>query len=373
MKTPVYIPILRLRQEEKKVLTSFDFGEDIYPYVEIFKEFERLPPKPKPGAKAKKAREPKRFPDVYLPTLRSINSDKVFVDLPVHLKLSTKMKKEVIEFLRGVIGNRQVRTDYLLSLSPLSDKIIPVISTYAQRTGEPNSIRIQEADLRSTFGILAFRTSELTFFNDISQIAAIAQKDDYLFVDLEDYNPMVREDLEMIEDMLDHLKTFDKCNVVLIRSAIQNTIKNFELDHGACLSIVDNSLMNVFENFAAGSFADYAGIKKDPVTDGGGISPGFIFYDAVENRFYGFKGSEARELEDFEYIIVPDVIGSDAASRMQSSRLDYLGAENKGWQIIENIERGRESGKSQAKFKRISMEHYLHCIKMKILSGYFLP
>jgi len=372
MKTPTYIPVLRLRQEEKKVLTTFDFGEDIYPYVEIFKEFERVPPKPRPGAKAKKPREPKHFHEIYIPTLKSIKSEKVFVDLPVHLKLSTKMKKEVIEFLRGVIGNRKTRTDYLLSLNSLSDKIIPVISTYSQRTGEPNSIRLQESDLRVAYSTVAFRTSELTFSNDMNQISAIAQPHDYLIVDLENYDLSKPEDIDVVQDMLDYLNTFNKCNVVLLRNPIHNTIKNFELNHGMCIDVIDNSLMNKYEGLAAHCFADYAGIKKDPIEGGGGISPGFIFYDAVENKFYGYKGSSKRELVDFENIIVPDVLKSDSAARMQGSRLDYLGAENKGWKMIENIWDEIESGKNQAKFKRISMEHYLHCIKTKILAGYFL-
>jgi len=371
MSIPVYIPVLRLRQEEKKVLTTFDFGSGIYPYVEIFKEFERLPPKPKAG-KVKMVRPTKRFHEIYTPTLKSIKSDKVFIDLPVHLKQSRKMKKEVLEFLRGVVATRKVRTDYLLSLSALNDKIIPVISTYAQLTGEPGSIRLQEADLRHVYNTIAFRTSELTFRNDIDQVEAVAKPQDFLIVDLENYSLSDPEDLDIIGFMLDYLKTFEKCNVVLLRNSIHNTIKNFELDHGHRISSADNSLMDRFSYLSAHSFADYAGIKKDPVEDGGGISPGFIYYDATANDFYGFKGSVARELEDFEAIIVPAVMSSAATTRMKKHSLDYLDSTNKGWDILENIFYGLESGKSQAKFKRISMEHYLHCIRTKIASGYFL-
>lgn len=370
MSIPTYIPVLRLRQEEKKVLTTFDFGKDIFPYVEIFKEFERLPPKPKPG-KTKTIRKPKHFHETYIQILKNVKSAKIFVDLPVHLKQSRKMKKEVLEFLRGVVGNRAVRTDYLLSLQPLSDKIIPVISTYAQLTGEPNSIKLQEADLRKVYPIVAFRASEITFRNDISQIIAQAQPQDFLIVDLENYNLADPDDLLTIQFMLDYLKTFDKCHVVLLRNSIFNTIKNFELDHGHKIEIVNNSLMNKFKKLGAHSFADYGGIKKDPIEGGGGISPGFIFYDAVDNGFYGYKGSEARKLADFETIIVPAVLRSDSAARMQGSGLDYLSPQNKGWQILENIWDEVESGKNQAKFKRISIEHYLHCIKTKIESGYF--
>ena len=61
-------------------------------------------------------------------------------------------------------------------------------------------------------------------------------------------------------------------------------------------------------------------------------------------------------------------------NRMKTHPLDFLGTENEGWRIIKNIELGPqigESGKSAAKFKRISMEHYLHCIRTKITNGDF--
>jgi hypothetical protein len=118
------------------------------------------------------------------------------------------------------------------------------------------------------------------------------------------------------------------------------------------------------------------------ITDGGVISPGFIYYDAVENEFYGYrfkygshkKGGIKPDLSEFETTIVPAVIASDSTKRMRDSLLDYLGRDNIGWKMIRNIERGGafgESGKSAAKFKRIGMEHYLHCLKMKILNGDF--
>lgn len=373
MNAPTYIPVFRLRQQEKKVLTTFDFGSEIYPYVEIFKHFEQQPRVPKPGSKTK-PRPPKQFHEIYLPILRQIKSDKVFVDFPVQLKVSNKMKKEVIEFLRGVIGKRDVRTSHLLSLKSINEKVIPVISTYSQRTGEPNSIKLQEADLRSSFNTLAFRTSGITFTNDMIQINAVLKSQDYLIVDIEERCLANADDMEAIEFMLDYLKTFKGCHVVLMNSPIDRKITNTGLDHGQKIERVDNSLMEKFKYFGADSFADHAGIKRDVVESGGGISPGFIYYDAVQNAFYGFKGLKRvePELDDFREIIVRDVLSSEATIRMQRSTLEYLCKENVGWKMLEDMWAETEPWKSQAKFKRIAMEHYLHCVKAKILSGYFL-
>lgn len=371
MNAPTYIPVFRLRQQEKKVLTTFDFGTYIYPYVEIFKYFEQQPRAPKAGSKTK-PKAAKQFHEIYLPILRQIKSNRVFVDLPVQLKVSNKMKKEVIEFLRGVVEKRDVRTSHLLSLRSVSDKIIPVISTYSQRTGEPNSIRLQETDLRPSFNTLAFRTSGITFTNDMVQINAVLQHHDYLIVDLEERCLADDDDIEAIEFMLDYIKTFSGCHVVLMNSPIDRRITNTGLDHGAKIERVDNSLMEKFEDYGANSFADQAGIKRDVVESGGGISPGFIYYDAVQNFFYGFKGLKKPNLDDFREIIVRDVLSSEATKRMKRSTLEYLCNENIGWKMLEDMWSGIEPWKSQAKFKRIAMEHYLHCVKTKILSGYFL-
>lgn len=113
---------------------------------------------------------------------------------------------------------------------------------------------------------------------------------------------------------------------------------------------------------------DYAGIKKDDLTSGGTISPGFLFYDAVDNQFTGFRGS-VKTLSEFEDTIVPAVINSEAVLRMQDSGLPYLDGNNWGWQTLLRIQYEGETGKSQAKFKRIAIEHYLHCMRTKIAGG----
>lgn len=75
--------------------------------------------------------------------------------------------------------------------------------------------------------------------------------------------------------------------------------------------------------------------------------------------------------ETFVTIIVPAIMNSIATSRMKAAKLDYLGEANMGWKIIENIHKAIEPGQSAAKFKRIGMEHYLHCLREKINDGAF--
>lgn len=365
-----YTPVLRLRQEEKKVLTEYNFGNQIYPLVEIIKEVDRKLPTQRKGKPLKNVKQ-KTFEECYLNILNNIKCSKIFVDLPVHMKDQKGVQTDVLEFLRKVVGNRQKRTDYILKLKPLAKKVIPVISTYSDRTGEPNTIISQEVDLRPHFEILAFRTFPKTFKSDIKQIEKVAREEDYLIVDLDEYEANPND--EDLNDILEKLKSFDQCHKLIIRAAMDDEITNKGLVNGSPVDGSDNRLLETFRKLYANSFGDYAGIKKDVVSDGGTISPGFIYYDATENEFYGFRGTDNQDLSDFETIIIPETIASEATARMQRSQRPFLSSDNKGWEIINRIANGLESGQSAAKFKRIAMLHYLHCISSKIAALDFEP
>ena len=362
-----YMPVLRLKEEEKKLLATFNFGNAIYPCVEIFKEYERQTEKSKN----------KSFSETYIPLISGINSRKVFVDLPVHLEPSNKMKDEVLDFVSKVLGIRANRTSYMLQLSALADKVIPVISTYSQRRGgmELNSIITQEADLREKFNSLAFRTFEKTISSDILQIKTVARPQDFLIVDLEE-NPAEPTDPYTIQTIMEAIADFDKCKIIILASAIPHDLSNTKLIHDQLLPRGDNRLLANYVQIGGQCFGDYAGIKKDEVIDGGSISPGFIFYDPVQNEYYGYRGAERKKgekgnLGDFESIIVPAVYNSEVADRMQASSLPYLTTQNLGWTILAKIHLENEPGKNQGKFKRISMEHYIHCMRVKIAAGQF--
>ncbi|MDB5229675.1 MAG: hypothetical protein JWN76_480 [Chitinophagaceae bacterium] len=361
MKTQMkYMPIFRVRQEEIKVLRRFDFGHRMFPCLEILKEHIRETDRGK-----------KSFEETHLELIASIKSLKVFVDLPVHYneRGGGKKKDAVINFVRGVVGNREKRTEYMIKLVPAADRIIPVISTYFNRTSERKTILLQESALRPYFKQLAFRTFPESFERDIAQIKAAAKRNDYLIVDLGTEPPDSEE--EAFSPTLDTLRDFTECEVVILRSAVNTEVRNVDLHDGKVVPSIDNSLINLYQEFYASAFGDYAGIKKDNVTTGGGqVSPGFIYYDATSNRFYGYKG-RIKHLDEFKNHIVPAVIASKPTLRMRRAALAYLDRSNMGWQLLQDILSGTENGRSMAKFKRISMEHYLACIQKRIDAGDF--
>ncbi len=354
----MYMPTFRLRTQEINVLTSFNFGDEMYPCLEIIREH----------LDKRDAEAEKPFEETYIPIVNSVRSKRLFLDLPAQIKEKPGMKPEVLTFFAKVVANMETRTQYMLKFKDQADKVIPVISTYYNRNNTPNTIIKQENDLRSAFNSLAFRTFELSIKSDLLQIRSVARPQDFLIVDLDDYaaDP---DDEYVIQPIMTLLVDFDTCPVILLRSSILSSIANSRLKHKEVVDEIDNNLMNNYKRINCQCFGDYVGIKKDGVNDARGRSPGFIFYDPVENNSYGFRGSDARQFADFETIIVPDVYNSASATRMQHSNLGYLHQDNFGWQMIIDILKGDRKGRSPSTYKRIAMEHYLHCLRIKIAAG----
>lgn len=361
-----YMPVLRFRREEQLVLQQFYFGKHIYPCLEVVNAT---------GETATKIddEQVKKIQQLQAAVIRKTYSERVFMDLPVHMNTTKDMMVSVITFLKSIAHKRAARTEYMLAFKELSKKVIPVISTFSQRTGELNSILLQEKDLRTSFETLAFRTFPKTFINDLAQVEQVARPNDFLIVDICDYTADPAD-----EDMItisDKLQKFNNCHITLVSSALDESLTNIGLDHGEPIYDADNRLLKTYKQLHAHSFGDFCGIKKARIPKGGGQrSPGFIMYNPLDNRFYGYRGSlndkgkSNENLDDFHTIIVPDVMKSDIVRNMQSSVLPYLTKDNRGWQMILEIS-AKHNGMNMAKYKRIAMEHYLHCMRTNINAG----
>ncbi|MGB8191382.1 MAG: hypothetical protein WCF67_05655 [Chitinophagaceae bacterium] len=351
-----YVPALRGRQQELIVLSDFDFGERIYPLLEIIKEKDRVN-NAKPSA------------EIWTDYIHKVSAPHVLVDLPVYIRDSPSMQDEVILFNRTMLSNLERRIDFFKSLASALPKIIPVVSTLALKTGEAGTISKQISALRQTFPIIAIRTFTNTLEIDLPELNQELTAADILIYDLDTtqpYSPLVRKQARDIAGIVNGYK-------VVLRSAINTEIQNTKLDHGDIVPDADNSLLEAFRiaPLKMNAFGDYGGIKKDELSSGGTISPGFIFYDPIDNLYYGYRGN-IKDLSEFELTIIPAVLGSPVFKSMQSHHPEYVDpTTNTGIRMLREIAAGTTPGKSQAKFKRISMEHYLHCMKVLIEKGTF--
>ena len=291
----------------------------------------------------------------------------MFLDLPVYLRISNSTNDEVVSFSKAIIEDINARIAFFEQFAELNDRVVPIISSLLLKTGEVE-IERQVQELRANFPTLAFRTFHNTFENDLEQIKNNIEDTDYFLYDLGTTsisNPLFRRHRRNISEIR-------SVNKVVLRSAINTDIQNVKLDHGNIISEADNILLEDYsQNDLFGAFGDYSGVKKDDLTSGGTISPGFIIYDPYENMYYGYKGAIKR-LSEFEDTIVPNVLASEMITRLRTDYQRYI-EDNEGIQILEDIHAGIENGKNQAKFKKVSILHYLHCMKTNINANEEIP
>ncbi|MBS1599504.1 MAG: hypothetical protein JST75_14860 [Bacteroidetes bacterium] len=348
------MPALRSRQQELLALKSFAFEERIFPLLEIIKEKDRV-------------NNTRAIRDIWMEYILSPNFANILVDLPTYIRDTGSMSDEVLRFNRTTLSNIERRVEFFSMFAAVADKMIPVVSTLLYKSRETDSITRQVAALRAIFPRIAIRTFTGTFETDLAEINANLTAQDILIYDMDTaqpLNPFVKKQKNIIAGILGPYK-------IALRSAINTEIQNVKLDHGEVIADADNSLLELFStSLQMNGFGDYAGIKKDDLSSGGTISPGFIFYDPVENLYYGYKG-EVKNLAEFEDTIVPAVLDSDVVQRLLADYPEFVNQENPGYQTLLAIRAGTDSGKSQAKFKRIAMEHYLHCMRVNTRHGVF--
>lgn len=346
------MPAFRSRQQELLVLKSFDFGDRITPLIEIIKEKDRID-------------NSRTVENIWQEIVTQIKSNQVFIDLPTYYKRNSAMAKEVTAFELKYLSNLKNRISFFEFFIPYREKVIPVVSSLLTKTGETDTIRKQAENLRKHFPCLAFRLFVNGLDDDINDVMGAMQDQDILIYDYgtpSTSNVLIKMQVQKIHAL--------NCYKVALCSAINKEVQNKGLTHGAVVPEADNILLETFKlpPLRMNAFGDYAGIKKDELSSGGTISPGFIMYNAADNLYYGFT-SDLKKLSEFKDTIVPAVLKSDIISQMNRKNPAFLSGENSGWVTINRIAFEDENGKSQAKFKRISMEHYLHCVKQMMKSG----
>lgn len=348
----LYMPAFRARQQEILVLKSFIFLDTMFPLIEIFKPKDR-------------SNNVKSSAEIYTELIRDTPATRVFVDLPSYIKNISGMPTDLVTFNNTVLSNWENKIDFYNTLMPQQAKIIPVASSLFPKNRTKSFITEQVQRLRQSFDAIAIRTFSQTFNLDVDEIRDLLTENDFLIYDIDENisltSPAIKKDKGVLNSIVGPHK-------IAIRSAINTDIQNVRLNHGEIIYEADNSLLEQFRLLNFDAFGDYSGIKKDDLSAGGTISPGFIFYEPVDNLYYGFKGSGLKELAEFEKTIVPAVLNSPIIDTIRQANPDYLNAQNEGWNTLLRIRDG-ETGKSQAKFKKISMDHYLHCMRIDINTG----
>ena len=350
-----YFPVLRARQQEIDVLQKFDFGDRMVPLIEIIKEKDR--------------KDNQRTPrEIYSEIISKVSAEKVLIDLPIYLTPKVSTSAEVRTFYLSTISRLDARIAFYAQFSAQADRLIPVISILEPISDDTDTLIKQFESLAGIFPQLAFRIYNERFDHAFSQLQQLALRENDLIVyDLETANitsPLVIKHRKYLDSI------FKDTFQVVIRSAINTEIQNVGLEHGEVIGQADNSLKDLFAlpQYHFNAFGDYAGVKRDDLNAGGGISPGLVFFNPDENLYYGYRGP-TKDLAEFERTIIPAVLGSGYVQEWVKTNSPYV-VDNPGYERLISITKG-EPSKNQAKYKWISIMHYLHSIRTLIAAGAF--
>lgn len=233
------------------------------------------------------------------------------LDFPMYIKLQNNTNPGVLSFLTPIMVNPDIRIDLFKDhrLIAKKDKIIPVVSYSPNDSYIHNSLIKQSNILRSEYNHQTFRIYSEYFDLILKELDTVVQSQDYVILDLKETSHTHSANKNMYSD-LEKLSIKTGCKIILIRSAIPSTLTNVALDNGKIVYAADNSLLKDYKNLGFSAFGDYCGVKKDDLTKGGRISPGYIMYSWLNNSYYGFKGT-VDDASSFENVLVPEILKSN--------------------------------------------------------------
>jgi hypothetical protein len=336
--------VFRFRAQERKAFCATPFSNKLLPLIEIVTE------KPTSNSKSDSIAQ-------LLKDIEDTNTS-IILDIPMYIKIKNRTTKTVRDYLTPVLAEPKKRIEILTDPRLVeSEKVIPTI-TYNPNSPYPDGYLVhQEKHLRNYYKHIAFRIYPNHFVDSISEINSIIRQDDIIILDIDESShshPVNRKLYKQVHD----LSKQNGSTSVLIRSAIPRDLTNVDLDHGNIIQEADNSLLTDYYALGFNAFGDYCGVKKDELTEGGTISPGYIMYSWKDNSFYGFKGV-LNQAATFETIVVPSVTSSGVWNEYsQTHQMNCFGCNT-----IENIKQNKKRGKSQPEWKGFACGHYLYTME----------
>lgn len=276
----------------------------------------------------------------------------IMIDL-IKTNIPNNIMPTVRDFLTKVNRKRDFYLGYFSRLKEIKNAI-PVIS-YNPNSFDISNIIDDEKSLRSEFAKLAFRLTSGTFSAVFPQIRKVIKKTDFLILDIgsaSHINPALRR---MYAD-IDKFRSSTKCKTIIINSTKAKEVTNVGLEDGEPIFNIDNSLRETYENYQFDGFGDYACIINELPSSGGTISPAGIYYSYKYNYFIGYRRN--KDLSEFDNYIAPAIVASDYWKEFSKTHHKTC----PGCKTIRGIVQGTAMGKSQAKWKGITMSHYIYTI-----------
>lgn len=334
-----YMPTMRYREQEKYAYKSVDLKENFVPLFEFV-------------SKTQRNRE----------TIENFISDTeteniVLIDVPLYLPMRTQTDQKAREFITPMKANSQIKANFLTDKRLLEkDKFIPVVSYDPHVPYQPNEVMKQITTLKKHYNKIAYRAFYNHFQSFLDQASQFVEPNDILILDLDEASQTHPKFKKVHQKVIEYVQNHSLKSVIL-RSAIPDETTNTGLENNEIVDSIDNSLLEDYKSYGYSAFGDYVGVKKDNMSTGGRISPGYLFYSWEDNSFYGYKGI-FEDAPSFTNVLVPEIMKSIPMNEFNDSHKTSC----YGCASIINISKGVKRGNSQPAWKGYAAGHYLYTL-----------
>lgn len=297
----MYVPILKFRQTEKKILKNYNdlFSDKIIPLIEIFSEDykQRYEINPETGKRKYTIKNGRKkcikieLTDEDICTVENlincIQNKKAFID---YLRIDQDKYKPFDESSAALGINLRNLDNYYNKLLKLdyNEHFIPVVSTRKKFNDDFTKLSSLVEELKLKFSSIAFRVTANTAI-DYKEIIEALRESDYLLYDIEEINYKA---LMLEFKALNGLKI--NASRIILSSPRHASHQNKDFEEDSYTNLIDNSIIKEYSNLGFSGFGDYAGYKdvlpsKRAALRGSALC---LMYDLSENKFWAFTNKD---------------------------------------------------------------------------------
>ena len=303
----MYVPMFKTKKQELSVSKEMNhcFSSETIPLYEIltdkYKVRYKTDPKTNLEIREKKGKRMMRVKET------PSNDDIITLDFINNI---VDNKKAFIDFFRFTIEKYGKRINVSsaelalkLSRDPESykrrvkevmryDNLIPTISIKQGFEFGKNELQDFLEDLQKQKESIALRITENYLENYGLIIKNQLRETDYLLFDIGEQNPSSKV---MEFEELQEMKL--RANIIVLNSPRKADLNNGEYIGTGITDLIDNSLRDVLREYGFKGFGDYAGLKDNLSSKGGGRRGAALalLYDYEKNGFYSFLNPDTMQ------------------------------------------------------------------------------
>lgn len=346
-----YVPLLMSFEGEIKALKNQKFSSEVIPLIQIVKD--------KRTETAKKG----MLDDIQsLIELKPDNN--FFITIPRNLELSKKKLKPTVQrFFQEM--ERHSSYNAILERFNKYPNVIPVLEVNIDKYVGGELRKLKEKFSENS-NIFCYRVDAKNFKYIKEELSELISNKDYLMYDLNSSNFNKKSVINEIKE-INQLKKRIKFKSIVIKQ-IYDDLTFFKYpdreikENDEAYECIDLDYFDDYSEYDFDIYGDWAGIRNNPIYDGGSSYPTYLTTEMDTFNHHGFKGNP-RDITSYEKVVLPKYLSSEHWN-------DLINSKHKekcyGCSYIKKFKEGTEKANDATKWKCITISHFISTMDYKI-------